>query len=367
MPSVRKCLNQLHDYVPGKSIEEVKDQYDLDSVVKLASNENPLGVSPDVVKVLKEMAPDVYKYPIGHSPVLTEKVAQKTGFLKKQIVFGNGSDEIIWLLCTAFLNPNDKVLTSIETFSEYEFCAHLLDGQFVAMPLNKGAYDLTSLTQKSKEIDPKIIFLCSPNNPTGTLIENEDLIRFLKEVSKDTLVVLDQAYIDFVKQDKQLNWPDLVAEFPNLVLLRTFSKMYGLAGMRVGYAMANEVVTKSLLKCKQPFNVNLMAQKAAETALDDLEFVEQTILNNEKSKRRIECLCNEFSCAYFDTHANFICIEIGNDAGEMCKYFESQGLIVRWLKSFNLPTKIRVTLGLPEEIDLFEKLWRSWRSMGKQL
>ena len=358
----RKCLQKLKDYVPGKSKKEVAEKWGLDKIVKLASNENPLGVPREAQEAIRTAADSIHLYPIGHSPVLQEKIATRVGLDPDNVLVANGSDEVIWLLCTAFLNPGEVVLSSVETFSEYEFCSYLLDGQYRKVPLKNGVFDLDALAVEVQKEEVRMVFLCSPNNPTGTLIPKADLQSFLGKVPEDTLVVVDQAYVDFVAPEEDYQLTEWIESFENLVLLRTFSKMYGLAGLRLGYALTDSNNVQALLKVKQPFNVNLVAQKAGEASLEATQFVEDTLRNNALGKQRLEALFQEFQLEFFATHANFIAVRIGSKAGEFCQFCESRGLILRWLKSFQLEEYIRVTIGLPEELDLFESLLREWEA-----
>jgi histidinol-phosphate aminotransferase len=359
MIQTRSCLEKLHDYTPGKSIEEVAEKHGLQKVVKLASNENPMGVSPKVQEAINEISSKVHLYPVGHSPKLANAVARELDLQNDQLIFTNGSDEAIWLICTAFLNPGEKVLSSVETFSEYEFCAQLLDGQYNNVPLNKGEFDLNAILEA---ITPqtKMVFLCTPNNPTGTIVRAKEFEKFFAKVPKEVLVVVDQAYAEYVNDPEYPQLLKRLARESNLMVLRTFSKVYGLAGLRVGYAMAAPKLIKQLLKVKQPFNVNLLAQHAALAAFKDKTFLQASLTNNQLGKQRLEKLFAANSIEYYKSHTNFIAFKMGPKAGEFAQYCESKGLILRHLKSFELPEYIRVTIGLPKELDLFEELLTSF-------
>lgn len=359
---MRQILKTLHDYVPGKSIEEVRQEYGLEAIIKLASNENPLGPSPKAVEAIKDTAEEVFRYPLGDSPELAKFLTERLGLKKSNVCFGNGSDEVIWLLSTVFLNPGDEVISSQPTFSEYAFCTQLLDGVYKEVPLQDFCHEtkalLGAITEKTK-----IIYLCNPNNPTGTWVEKEEMREFLKAVPAHIQVVVDQAYCEYAQTEAYPQLIEELAEFPNLTLLRTFSKVYGLAGMRIGYALANESTISAMMKVKQPFNVNLLAQKAALAALQDNEHMLASIAVNQSGLEKLTSGLDSLGLEYLPTVANFLAVKLGPQAGEVVKWMESKGLIIRWLKSFGLKEWVRITISFDEDMQLVLDLLEEWKNV----
>lgn len=361
MLQARPELNGIKEYVPGKSIPEIQQKYGLSKVVKLASNENPLGPSPKAMEAFRTAASQLHLYPQGHAPELVQALASKLGVAPDCIIPGNGSDEILDLVGRAYLRPGDRVLGASSTFSVYESVTLAAGAQYVPVALKNWAYDLQALRF---ELDSRtrVVFICNPNNPTGTWLGQAELVSFLEKVPTEVLVVVDQAYCEFAHVP---DYPDLVpvlGRFPNLLLTRTFSKLYGLAGLRVGYGIGAPELIRTLWKVKPPFNLNLPAQAAAVAALSDSEHVEKTLqvtaqglafLKESLEKEGYECL---------PTQANFLCIHVGPQALDLVSWLESQGLIVRGLRSFGMPEWIRVTAGLPSENELFLNLLAQWRA-----
>lgn len=344
----RSELNTLHDYVPGKSIEEIREKHGLQDVVKLASNENPLGPSPLAMKAFAEHVRDLHLYPRGECPQLRSSLSRTLGIPEAQIVLGNGSDEILALIGMAYLEKGTSALTCAPTFSVYGSVAQAMGADFITIPLKDYCFDLDGLLAQAKG-NTRVIFICNPNNPTGTYVKAGDFERFMQKVSPETLVVVDQAYCEFADQ---ADYPDLVAnlgKYPNLLLTRTFSKVWGLAGLRVGYALGAPDVIAKLWKVKPPFNINLPGQFAAAAALDDQRHLDATRSCNHDGKIQLLAGLKEFGFRVLPTQANFFAVEVGPRCPELVLWLESQGMIVRSLKSFGMPAWFRVTVGLPSE------------------
>lgn len=363
MIETRPELEELPDYVPGKSIEEICEEYGLSGAVKLASNENPLGPSPKACEAYEKVAPTLHLYPRGNAPHLIAALARKFGVKKSQIVLGNGSDEIIDMVGKAFFRPGDEVIGIRTTFSVYRATALLSGAKFVSVSESEERVPLESYLQA---LTPKTraIFLCNPNNPTGAYYAEREVLGFLEKVPSDVLVFIDEAYSEFATAADYPQLVPLLSKFPNLMLNRTFSKVYGLAGLRIGYAFSSEEVTCAMWKVKPPFDVNLAAQAAAVAALSDDEHLRRTLEMNARGIRELSEAFGTLGFRVLPTQANFLCIRIGEKCAELVKFLERNGMIIRYLKSFGLPEWVRVTIGKPEENALLVELAKKWKAQN---
>ncbi|MDR1933600.1 MAG: histidinol-phosphate transaminase [Spirochaetales bacterium] len=340
---IRRCLNQIAPYIPGKLKA---------GAIKLASNENPLGPSPAAMEVLRDCIARVYLYPDNDCMGLREALAAKHGLGAGNIVVGNGSDEIMSLAAAAYINPGDNTVTARETFSNYTFVTLLYDGVMRYAPLRGGLFDLDALLEL---IDgrTRLVFLCNPNNPTGTYFTHEALEGLLKKVPAGTLVVSDEAYADFAGARDFPDSVSLLAGYPNLLIMRTFSKLYGLAGLRVGYGIAREELAADLMKAKISFSVNLPALAAAQAALGDDDFVRRSLDVNARGKAYLYGELDRLGLSYYPTQANFVCLDAGRDSKEMERRIMELGVTIRPLRSFGIPHGLRVTVGTPEQNKTF--------------
>lgn len=355
----RPELSKLSDYVPGKSIEEIRERYGLNRIVKLASNENPLGASPKAVEAFHQIADSLHLYPRGDAPKLIDSIAKKYGVETSQIVVGNGSDEIIDMVGKAFIRQGDNCVGITPTFSVYKFTTLSNGADFVGVGEGEVRASLDDLA-KAVNDKTRVAFICNPNNPTGAYYTEAEIRDFLKKVPQSVLVFLDEAYAEFATAPDYPNMAKFVREYPNLFVNRTFSKIYGLAGLRVGYAFSNAEVIRALWKVKPPFDVNQAAQVAAIAALGDKEHVQATRKMNAEG---IAVLTREFEALglkVLPTQANFICVKIGERAKELVAFLEQNGMIVRGLTSFGMPEYIRVTVGKPEENAFLMELVKKW-------
>lgn len=347
----RATLSKVVPYTPGKSIQQVQAEVGVAHIIKLASNENPWG-SPVSADELAEIIQTIALYPDIGSGSLLGQLSQKLGVSIPQLILGNGSDEILTMIGMAYLNPGDRVITARETFSEYGFVSHLMDATLEQVPLHDHTFDLDAIAaavNRSSEYHAKMVCIANPNNPTGTIISEESLARFMSQIPDTVAVILDEAYAEFVDDPTYPNSIQLLSRYPNLIVTRTFSKLYGLAGFRIGYAIAAPEVIATLYKVRQPFNINSVALGAASVALDKSEFVEKTLTNNRTERQR---LANELSLLGYTvipSQANFLCIYIGPSAGEWVQALLRQGIIVRHLASFGMPEYVRITVGVPEQ------------------
>jgi histidinol-phosphate aminotransferase len=340
---IRQCLEGLAPYVPGKLKA---------GAIKLASNENPLGPSPRAMETLRDCVSRVYLYPDNACAELREALAARHGLAPGNIVVGNGSDEIMMLAAAAYIRPGDTTVTARETFSNYTFVTLLFDGKMKQAPLANGFFDLEALS-KLADSRTRLVFLCNPNNPTGTYFSREELEAFLRKTPPETLVVSDEAYADFAEAPDFPDSVSLLAKYPNLLIMRTFSKLYGLAGLRVGYGIAREEVAADLLKAKISFSVNLPALAAARAALEDREFVEKSLAVNREGKAYLYGEFDRLGLAYYPTQANFICVDTGRDSRDMERRIMDLGVTIRPLASFGIPRSLRVTVGTREQNGIF--------------
>lgn len=353
-PERRSCLDLIKPYEPGKPIEEVKREQGLDSVVKLASNENPLGPSPAAMKVLAEQISSLHYYPDGSCFKLKNALAQKFGIDPEEVIVGNGTDELLTLIAMAYINPGDEGIMAPPTFSEYEFALRLMGGVPRTVPLtgDQFEYDFDALSAAVNE-RTRLVFICSPNNPTGTIVHRKPLEKFLAALPPGILVVLDQAYIEYVTDPAHPDGLEYIKQGCPLLVLRTFSKIYGLAGLRIGYGIAPAAVIADLNRVRQPFNVNAAAQAAAEAALGDRDFVDRSLALAEMGRKQLAAGFKRMGLKAVPTEANFCFVHVGTDSRQLFKDLLKRGLIVRSGDIFGYPHHIRVTCGTEEQNERF--------------
>ncbi len=339
-------------YQPGKPIKEVQRELCIDNVIKLASNENPLGCSDKAILALKEFLPDISRYPIGDSYYLRKKLAEFHNVGMNNILIGAGSDEIIQILYIAFLKESEEVLSPAPSFGEYYLIAKAMKSDCRWIECNDDLsfnFDniLSSITEKSR-----FIFLANPNNPTGLDFGEQDFIDFMDKVPSTIIVALDEAYKEYQEESRQIDTNRLMRKYKNLISLRTFSKAYGLASMRCGYIIAHEECIAMLNQIRQPFNVNMASQVMAEASLSDGVFLNKVIESNLKGKNFIYRSCEDLRLKYINTEANFIMIEVG-DGKKVFDELLKLGVIVRFLGHPKLNSYIRVSIGTDKENSLF--------------
>ncbi|MCM3766568.1 histidinol-phosphate transaminase [Neobacillus niacini] len=344
----KQQLLQLTPYQPGKSIESVKRQYNLEKIVKLASNENPFGCSKNAQLALQGNISSLAIYPDGYATILREKLASFLQVDGDELIFGNGSDNLIQMISRALLHPEASTVMSRNTFSQYKHNAVIEGAIIKEVPDVNGEHDLPAMLEAIDE-QTNVVWVCSPNNPTGTYIPEGKLISFLEKVPPHVLVVLDEAYFEYVIADDYYDSIQLTRKYPNLIVLRTFSKIYGLAALRVGYGVANRSIIKALEPAREPFNVNALAQIAATAAIEDQEFVEQCRNKNRQGVAQFYDFCAVHNLSYFPTQTNFILIDFKVDADRMFQFLLERGFIVRSGKALGFPTAVRITVGSAEE------------------
>lgn len=350
----RACLEPIVPYVPGKPIEEVERELGISNIIKMASNENPLGPSPKVMEAIKEYLPKLGLYPDGSAYYLKEALAAHLGVAEKNIICGNGGDELITLTGRAYLNPGDEIIFSHPTFFAYEFTARIMDATPVPTPAKDFHHDLPSMLGAISD-RTKIIYICNPNNPTGTMLTHRELEEFIKQVPERVLVVMDEAYYEYVTAPEYVRSIDFLKEGYNVFILRTFSKVYGLAGLRVGYGMANEEIIADIDTVREPFNVNAVGQVAARAALKDQDHVKAV---RDANNRGRDFLAKEFKrmgLSYVPTQTNFVFVEAGVDAKALFQRLLQKGIIVRTGDIFGYPRHLRVSFGTEEQNRRFIK------------
>ena len=338
-------------YQPGKPIEEVQKEYGLSEVVKLASNENPYGFSPRVKAAIEEELTKFNLYPDGGAVELTAAVAEHLSVNSDQIIFGCGSDEVIALIARAFLSEGDENIMADATFSVYKSNADIEKATSIEVPLQDGKHDLDAMLAAVTD-RTKIVWICNPNNPTGTIVSKDELKNFLDRLPSSVMVVLDEAYFEYVTDSEYPDGTELLADYANVVVLRTFSKIYGLAALRIGYGIGQASVIRSINQVREPFNTTRIAQAAAKAALADQEFVQSC---REKNAEGIKYLQSEFDrlgLVHFPANGNFIMVDTKQSAVELFQRMLQKGVIAR--AGFKLyPTHLRVTVGSPRENEIF--------------
>lgn len=344
---IRKNIAGITPYVAGKPIEEVRREMGLKEVFKLASNENPLGASPKAIEAIKRNLDKINRYPDSNGFYLKEKISRCFNLKPANIILGNGSDEIIDIIIKAFVEEDENIITSDTTFLEYEITAKINNRKVITVPLRYFKYDLDSIKKKIND-KTKAIFIANPNNPTGTYISRQEVQDFMAGLPEDVLLVFDEAYEAFIDVD---DFPSTINYInrPNVVIMKTFSKTWGLAALRVGYALARPELISAMEKVRQPFNVNLLAQAAATAALRDKKFLQKTRKVVLTGKDYLYRELKNMGLAFVPSVANFVLIDVGRDGVSVFKSLLKRGVIIRDMKQYGLKNFIRVTIGTEKE------------------
>lgn len=340
-------------YIPGKPIEDVKREYGLEKVIKLASNENPIGVSKKAVEAMKKHIENLNLYPDGYAYKLREKLSKKLEVGMENIIFGDGTDEVIEMLFLAFVNIGDEVIYGWPSFVEYKRYAGIAGASLKEIDLTDDyRFDLDKISKNVTE-KTKLIFICNPNNPTGTIVDKKEVEKFIKNIRKDILIIFDEAYFEYAKDYE--NYPNSLdyqnEGYRNVITLRTFSKAYGLAGIRIGYGIADKKIIEILERVRLPFNVSVLAQAGAEGAIEDDKHISDSIRINEAGKEYLYKEFNRLGIKFVKTYSNFIYFEIQN-AKKIFEDMMKKGVIVRQMGE----DSIRVSIGLPDENREFVKI-----------
>ncbi|WP_328186346.1 histidinol-phosphate transaminase [Marinobacter sp. OP 3.4] len=341
----------LTPYQPGKPIEELAREYGLepDSIVKLASNENPLGPSPLALEAAREALEEMCRYPDGNAFGLKQALSRYLEVAPSQLTLGNGSNDVLEVIARCFAAPGTEVIYSQHAFAVYPLVTMAIGARGVEVPARNWGHDLEAMADAATD-QTRLIFVANPNNPTGT-VEGEKAIRaFLERVPRRVLVVLDEAYCEYLAgDDDDADGIGLLREYPNLIVTRTFSKAWGLAALRVGYAVSSPSIADILNRVRQPFNVDTVAQAAATAVLGDLEYLERSREVNRRGLAQLEAGFSELGLDWIPSAGNFIAVDVGDNAQDVFEGLLQQGIIVRPVAGYGMPRHLRVTVGLPEE------------------
>lgn len=346
---LNRVLENLPVYQPGRPIEEVARELGLPAadIIKLASNENPYGPSPLALVAVEKVLHQVHLYPDGNAFYLKRKLAEKLGLQPTNLILGNGSNEIIEFVGHALLDANSEVVVSRYCFAVYPIVTHLFGAKLISVPARNYGHDLPAML-KAITARTKIVFVANPNNPTGTRASESDILRLIHETPPHVLLVMDEAYIEFVADSVDLLPLVRRGDFPNLLLMRTFSKIYGLAGLRIGYGIGHPELIAALEKIRQPFNLNSVAQAAAMAALDDDEHVARTRTNNEAGLQYYEQVFRKIGLEFVPSVTNFILVKVG-DGQRVFGELQQLGVITRPMSGYQLPEWIRISIGTADE------------------
>ena len=350
----------LNPYIPGIPLEEIKEKYNLKKVVKLASNENPFTLPRNVSEIIQKEILSLNRYPDSDSHTLLKKIAGYHGLDKENVIVGSGSVEIIKMIIRTFLKPGQRILSSQNTFVMFKISTveQAGDQAYVEAEMDEGyRYDLDNMLKRVDETT-KIIFIANPNNPTGTMLPRQKVLDFIEKIPPETFVILDNAYEEYVSNPQDhLSGIDLAVNRKNIIVLRTFSKIYALAGLRIGYGISNEKTIYYLNQIRPPFNVTRMAQKAAQASLENDDFKLQSIRLNQKNKTRLFNQLTDMGFRVIPSQTNFLLFFPGKNVNELHQRLLKEGVIIRPLQAFGIPDGIRLTIGFEEDNDFFiEKL-----------
>ena len=349
-------LKNIRNYVPGKPIEEVKRKLGLrGKIIKLASNENPLGISPKAKKVIEASIKDIHLYPDDTNYYLKKKISEKVRVEEKHIIIGNGSVELINNIVFSFTKRNNNLLRCDPSFIMFLISGIMNGCNVINVPAKEYTFDIDGTIKKAEEVDAKIIYFDNPNNPLGTMVYQDRVEYMMRKIKKDRIIILDEAYNEYMDKNDRINSSKLLSKYKNLALLRTFSKIYGLAGLRVGYCLANDEIMEVLNKVRLPFNVNLLAQRAAIAAIDDKKHILDSKKLNDNGKIFLTDSLKRMNYNLIESHTNFITFDTGTDASEIFKKLEKKGVIVRPIANYGLKSFLRVTTGTEKENKKFIK------------
>ena len=354
-------VQKITPYQPGRPAEEVAAEFGIAKPVKLASNENPLGPSPLAIKAMQTVH-DLERYPDGNGAALKQKIAERHGLAVDCITLGNGSNDILEFVTRAFVNPGDEVIFSRHAFAVYPLATLAAGGTPVETPALNWGNNLNAIAEAITDRS-KVIFIANPNNPTGTWLTGAELRPFLDKVPNHVIVVIDEAYAEYAAAEEFVDYPDCTQwldDYPNLLVTRTFSKIFGLAGLRVGYGVSSPELADYLNRVRQPFNVNSLALVAAEAALDDVEHISQSREMNQSGMTYLIEQCEQRGLAYIPSAGNFLAIDFSKPAGGLFEAMMQQGVIVRPVANYGMPNFLRVTIGSEEEnrrfIDVLDRV-----------
>nr|WP_264755064.1 histidinol-phosphate transaminase [Kangiella profundi] len=352
-----KGVQELHPYQPGKPISELERELGISNIVKLASNENPIGISAKAKAAMEKEFADLARYPDANGYYLKAKLAERMGVGINQITLGNGSNDVLELIARVFVAPEHEVIFSQHAFVVYPIVTQAIGAKKVVIPAKDWGHDLEA-TAAAITPNTRMIFIANPNNPTGTWVNKTDLKAFMDKVPQDVIVVVDEAYYEYVEDSEYPQTIPWIKEYPNLIVTRTFSKAYGLAGVRAGYAVANEEITGLINRPRQPFNMNSLALAAAEAVLDDHAYLQKALDVNKSGMQQLISAFDEMGYDYIPSVTNFITVDMKQAAGPLYQQMLEQGVIVRPVANYEMPNHLRISIGLEEENAKFIRVLR---------
>ncbi len=346
-PQARKALAAIEPYIPGRSAEDVMERYHVREITKLGSNENPLGVSPRVKDAILSALGRIHHYPDPECVHLRRRLAARLGVTPEYLMVANGVDNVLTGFGLAFLDPGDRCVIGAPSYSAYVSLALLMNAVPIAVPLRDWRFDVSAMAAAAP--GAKALIMCNPNNPTGTIVRHDEMQALLRQTPPTTLVVLDEAYAEWADDPGFPNGVALLREYSNLILMRTFSKLYGLAGLRVGYSIAAPEITACLYQVREPFPVDRLAQAAAEAVLDDESYLRASFENNRTGRAFLGAAFTDLGLQYVPSQANFLFVNLNRPAGDVAERLLPRGVIIRPGTIWKLPAWARITIGTPEE------------------
>ncbi len=338
----------LHPYQAGKPVEELERELGISNIIKLASNENPLGLAESAKKAIQNQLSQLTLYPDSNGFYLKQAIAERFSIQSEKITLGNGSNDLLELIARVFVHEHDEVIFSQYSFVVYPLVTQALNAKAVVVPARDWGNDLQAMLAAITD-RTKMLFIANPNNPTGTFLEADELERFLSQVPENIIVVLDEAYTEYTPVERRspsLAWVD---RFPNLVVCRTFSKAYGLAGLRIGYAVSHPDMAGLFNRVRQPFNCNSLALAAAQAVLADEAYLAKSVALNREGMGLISAFCEKYGLAYIPSMGNFITVDFAKPAAPIYEQLLQKGVIVRPIGGYGMPNHLRISIGLPEE------------------
>lgn len=343
-----KGVQGLQPYQPGKPVEELERELGISDIVKLASNENPLGPSPKALAAIHTVLTELTRYPDGNGFRLKAALAEKLGVGTDQITLGNGSNDVLEMIARSYLTAHSASMYSQHAFAVYPIVTQAIGAQHIAVPAKNWGHDLEAMAAAITD-KTRVIFVANPNNPTGTWLTETELRAFLDKVPERIIVVLDEAYTEYVVEDEFPDGITLLKDYPNLVVTRTFSKAYGLAGLRIGYSVSHPQVADILNRIRQPFNANIAAQEAAIAALNDEAYLQQSVEVNTEGMSYLETEFARLGLEFIPSVGNFISVDVGQPAAPVDQALLNEGVIVRPVAPYQMPNHLRVSIGTMEE------------------
>ena len=360
-------VRALQPYLPGKPVAELEREYGISNAIKLASNENPFGPGPLAIAAARAAVEDLSRYPEGSAYLLAERLARKHQLERASITLGNGSNDVLDIIARVFLTPAHEAVFSQYAFAVYPIAVQAVGATARVAPAHDGSrgpaygHDLAAMLER---VGPatRLVFIANPNNPTGTWLGSAELESFISALPAHVMVVVDEAYFEYVEQHSYPDTSSWLARFPNLIVTRTFSKAYGLAGLRIGYALSHPDVAGLLNRVRQPFNVNSVAQAAALAALDDVEHLQHCIAHNREGMAQLVAGFEALGLSYIESVGNFVTVNTGRSGADVYEALLQQGVIVRPVANYGLPEYLRVTVGRADEnarfLDALEQVLR---------